>query len=243
MVPPSSRGSPLGPEFDQWFLRACNRDPALRFASPVEQVEMLARALGQPTSAEANLESLRSNPGASGDSLTGPGTQVSPGARRGSPSYGGETIAQSGNTLVSSSSSTGGRVSVLHPPRRKAVFYMMISGAFLLVIIIVMFSKKGPDPASTVLATQVPAAPTMASSPSTGTPVAAPAPPTASTEAAPAETASAVKPGGMVVATPLPGPGKRKEPPPRPTPARSAPIPGPTHGERSGINDPLGDQK
>ena len=239
MEPPSARGSPLGPEFDQWFLRACNRDAALRFTSPIEQVEMLARAIGLPTT--EGIDALRSNPGASGDSLAGPGTQISPGVGR--ASYGGETIAHSGNTLVSSSSSTGGRVSHPQPARRKAVFYVMIPGAFLLVIIVVMFSRKEPAPASTVLASQAPAAPAIASTPTLAAPVLAAAPPTASTEAAPVDTASAaVKPGAMAVATPPPGPGKRKEPP-RPTPARSAPTPGPTHGERTGTNDPLGDQK
>jgi serine/threonine-protein kinase len=241
MAPPSSRGSPLGPEFDQWFLRACNRDSGLRFTAPIEQVEMLARAIGLPA-ADTVLDALRSNPGASGDSLVGPGTQVSPGVSR---SYGGETIAQSGNTLVSSSS-TGSGVTHPQPVRRKAVLYVLISGAFLLVIAVVMFSRKEPAPVSTVLATQVPAAPSIASTPPLVAPAAAPgpapAPPTTSTQAPPIEPATAAaKPGVMAVAAPPPGPGKRKEPP-RPTPARSAPTPGP-HGERGGTNDPLGDQK
>lgn len=239
MAPPSTRGSPLGPEFDQWFLRACNRDASLRFASAVEQVEMLARAIGLPT---ATVEGLRSNPGSSGDGFTttGPGTQVSPGASR----HGTETVAQSGHTLVSSSSSTGGRITALPPSRRKAVFYTMIPVAILLVIGAVMFSKKEPAPATTVLAAQMPMAPTVASAPAPIV-VAPPALPTASTEAAPTETAGpSIKPGVMAVATPPLAPGKRKEPPPpaRPTAPRSAPTPGATHGERTG-NDPLGDQK
>ena len=55
----------------------------MRFGSAVEQVEMLARAIGLPTT-EAGLEASRSNPGASGDSLTGtgPGNQISPGGGR-----------------------------------------------------------------------------------------------------------------------------------------------------------------
>ncbi len=48
MPPPSERGSTLGPAFDAWFFRACNRDPAHRFASALEQVEALAAALGLP---------------------------------------------------------------------------------------------------------------------------------------------------------------------------------------------------
>ncbi|HMI82658.1 MAG TPA: serine/threonine-protein kinase [Polyangiaceae bacterium] len=232
MAPPSTRGSPLGPEFDQWFLRACNRDSSLRFTSPLEQVEMLARAIGQPTADNA-LDALRSNPGASADTFIGPGTQLSPGGR-----YGTETIAQSGHTLVSSSTSTGGRIA--NPSRRKAVFYTMIPAAFLLVIGVVMFSKKEPAPAPTVLAAQVPAPAVI-----TSTLPPAPTPPAASTDVLPTEIAGAsAKPGVMAVAAPLPAPGKRKEPPAaaRPTPARAAPTPGPAHIERTG-NDPLGDQK
>jgi len=240
MVPPSTRGSPLGPEFDQWFLRACNRDSSLRFTSAIEQVEMLAKAVGQPT-AETGVEGLRSNPGASGDSLTntGPGTKVSPGTR----SYGNETILQSNNTLVSSSSSTGGLIANRTSTRRRAVFYTMIPVAFLLLIGAVMFSKKEPEPATTVLAAQAPAAP-VATPPAVAAPTAPTAAPTASTEAVPTETAGAsAKPGVMAVAAPPPAPGKRKEPPPAAPPkgARSAPTPGSTH-ERTG-NDPLGDQK
>jgi serine/threonine-protein kinase len=244
MEPPSLRGSPLGPEFDQWFLRACNRDSTLRFGSALEQVEMLARAIGLPTT-DVAFEALRSNPGASnpgasGDALVGPGAQVSPGSGR----YGGETIAQSGHTLVSSSSSTGGRVSIPQPSRRKAVLYAVFPLAILIVIGVVMFSKKDPEPASTVLATPSPAAPAIMSAAALA-PAAAPAAPTTSAEVAPTESAgSSAKPGVMAAAATPVGPGKRKDPatPPRPTPARGAPTPGAPHAER-GTNDPLGDQK
>jgi serine/threonine protein kinase len=48
MVPASERGATLGPAFDAWLLRACDRDPGQRFASATEQVEALAGALGLP---------------------------------------------------------------------------------------------------------------------------------------------------------------------------------------------------
>jgi len=51
MPPPSERGSKLGPAFDEWFQRACDRSPEKRFASAVEQVEALAVALGLPEQA------------------------------------------------------------------------------------------------------------------------------------------------------------------------------------------------
>jgi serine/threonine-protein kinase len=51
MPPASERGSTLGPAFDAWFLRACDRDTNNRFPSAREQVEALAGALGLPEQA------------------------------------------------------------------------------------------------------------------------------------------------------------------------------------------------
>jgi serine/threonine protein kinase len=51
MPPPSERGATFGPAFDEWFLRACDRDPNGRFATAYEQVESLAAALGLPRQA------------------------------------------------------------------------------------------------------------------------------------------------------------------------------------------------
>jgi predicted Ser/Thr protein kinase len=54
MVPPSQMSPHLGPRFDQWFARACCREPEGRFLNATEQVQALALALGvnyaaQPT--------------------------------------------------------------------------------------------------------------------------------------------------------------------------------------------------
>jgi serine/threonine-protein kinase len=46
MPPPSERGVALGAAFDEWFARACNRNPALRFETAASQVDALAAALG-----------------------------------------------------------------------------------------------------------------------------------------------------------------------------------------------------
>jgi serine/threonine-protein kinase len=48
MPPASDRGATLGPAFDAWFKRACDRQPDNRFASAGEQVDALATALGLP---------------------------------------------------------------------------------------------------------------------------------------------------------------------------------------------------
>jgi eukaryotic-like serine/threonine-protein kinase len=230
MAPPSERGCVLGPEFDAWFLRACHREAAQRFTSAIEQVESLAVVLGLPT-AEHRVDGLRSNPGASADGFSGASgpARVSPGDSR----SGAETIAQSGNTLVSSSS-TAGRAP---QPRRKAVLYTMISAAVVFFIAGAMFYKREPPPPSSVLATPAaaaaiaPAQPTLAAAP--------PSPPPTSSIAAIGEA-----PTKVVTATAAPTPaslvGKRKDAP-KPSPARSAPASNPVR-EHTG-SDPLGDQK
>jgi eukaryotic-like serine/threonine-protein kinase len=47
--PPSEVGLPLGPAFDAWFLRSCERDSGRRFASASEQAEGLAACLPKGT--------------------------------------------------------------------------------------------------------------------------------------------------------------------------------------------------
>jgi tRNA A-37 threonylcarbamoyl transferase component Bud32 len=54
MPAPSSLAPHLGPRFDEWFGRACHRDPQMRFMTSTEQVHALMLALGvypnaQPT--------------------------------------------------------------------------------------------------------------------------------------------------------------------------------------------------
>lgn len=46
MVPPSERGSTLGPEYDAWFLKCCARPPEERFPTASEAVRALSAALG-----------------------------------------------------------------------------------------------------------------------------------------------------------------------------------------------------
>jgi serine/threonine-protein kinase len=46
MTPPSQMAPHLGPRFDEWFARACNRDEAGRFSNATELVNQLALALG-----------------------------------------------------------------------------------------------------------------------------------------------------------------------------------------------------
>ncbi|MFS8069930.1 MAG: serine/threonine-protein kinase, partial [Byssovorax sp.] len=46
MPPPSQMAPHLGPRFDEWFARACNREVEHRFTSASEEVKQLAEALG-----------------------------------------------------------------------------------------------------------------------------------------------------------------------------------------------------
>jgi len=46
MPPPTQSAPHLGPLFDMWFTRACNRDPAQRFTTAKELVDQLAQSLG-----------------------------------------------------------------------------------------------------------------------------------------------------------------------------------------------------
>jgi serine/threonine-protein kinase len=46
MPPPSQMAPHLGPRFDEWFARACNREVELRFTSASEEIKQLAEALG-----------------------------------------------------------------------------------------------------------------------------------------------------------------------------------------------------
>ncbi len=57
-LPPSTH-VPLPPDVDPWMERSLRKEPAARFASVREQVEALQ---GPPSSAPADLQSVRSNP-------------------------------------------------------------------------------------------------------------------------------------------------------------------------------------
>ena len=63
LEPPSQRHPGFGSAFDDWFLKACHRDPAARFTSASEQIEALSAALGLPTvEIQAAKESIREEP-------------------------------------------------------------------------------------------------------------------------------------------------------------------------------------
>ena len=66
MPPASERGAMLGPRFDAWFAKACDRSPENRFASAEEQVEALAQALSLPAQPLPDSAARSSAPPAAG---------------------------------------------------------------------------------------------------------------------------------------------------------------------------------
>jgi serine/threonine-protein kinase len=249
MTPPSASGCKLGPEFDQWFLRACNRDPAQRFHSAFEQIESLAKALGFP--ADMRPEGLHSNPGASGNV---PGRPPQKSIPEGSGKFEVATVAmsaaQSGGTLVSSSSEPDLRVVTTPPKRSRKIFYAVMSAAALLsVLFVVLSSREAPAPSSDSVkaATSPPEAANKAPAPAA---TLTPAVPIEATEAPAIDSAGTVRASSSshpVVAAPGPAvnAAKRKDLPKTPAHPGPAPAaaPAPPHAEKPVANDPLGDQK
>jgi eukaryotic-like serine/threonine-protein kinase len=79
MPPPSERGATVGALFDDWFLRACAREPSQRFASASEQIEALAVALALPEQPRAALNSGPPRAFAGSDEKQTSGAGSSPG--------------------------------------------------------------------------------------------------------------------------------------------------------------------
>jgi serine/threonine-protein kinase len=252
MTAPSTGGCRLGGDFDQWFLRACNREPSQRFGTTVEQVEALAKAIGLP--ADMRAESLKSNPGASGnspapnvsDKISTPGVGAS--ARQSHPEtssgidLAAATLAQSGGTLVSSSSETAEfRVQTITPRRRRTVFYSVMSAAALLSVLTVMFYRREPAPAAPLAK---PAAATPTETRAVAVDIVPPSPPPAAPSVPPlVESGSPKKEPPPVLSPVAPaGPGKPKGMA-KPSPAHSGGVSGALRTDKAVSNDPLGDQK
>jgi serine/threonine-protein kinase len=239
MTPPSTRGTSLGPEFDRWFLRACHREPSQRFTSAAQQIEALASSLGLPTDARSDL--LRSNPGDSGSGLlersgaglstTGRRQQEAASANKPEAA----TIAQSG-TLVSSSKEMPDVRVVTISRRRRGYLYGVMSAAVLLSIGVVLFYRNEPVSSPLVLAKPA-AAPLEAKA----VPI-LPDPPAAVAEPTPPAEAPAAAPSAMNVAA-APASVAKPKAPIRPPASKPPAAAAPARGEKTIVNDPLGDQK
>jgi serine/threonine-protein kinase len=131
MEPPSARGSSLGPRFDEWFARACSREPEARFPSAHAQVEALAEALDLPVSEARSSDSARITP----SRLV-------------------VTTAESAPTIGASVTSTA----VTPEPRRRVGLYVGLA-AFAIAALGVWLATRGPEtPTAASSATTAPAA-------------------------------------------------------------------------------------
>jgi hypothetical protein len=243
MVPPSERGCTLGPEFDQWFLRACHRYSPRRFGSATEQIEALAKTLGLPF--DARPDTLRSNPGDSGNalgerSLGGLSAPKQPGHGIGASSANKDeaaTIAQSG-TLVSSSKEMPDVRIVTPTRRRRTVFYAVMSAAALSSIAVVLLYRREPVAAPILVVKPAAPGPDMASEAAAAmVPAIAPEP----SQIAPVEPPPSPK---TALAAPLtPASATKRRELPKPAPGKGVASAAPARPDKALINDPLGDQK
>ncbi|MEO5726260.1 MAG: serine/threonine-protein kinase, partial [Byssovorax sp.] len=116
MPPPSQLAPHLGPRFDEWFARACNREVEHRFTSASEEVKQLAEALGVSVgpqhTGQLDVSQFPANAGygpapgisAAGLSMSGGLSQSGGGVSQpsGGPLQAGGGLSQSGGVLSQS---------------------------------------------------------------------------------------------------------------------------------------------
>jgi serine/threonine-protein kinase len=126
MPPPSQMAPHLGPRFDEWFARACNREVEKRFTNASEEIKALAEALGVSSAPQVTGQfdasqfpaNYGASPGISANGMSMPGGMSHSGAGLVSPGGGlsqsGGLLAQSGGGLSQSGgglSQSGGALS------------------------------------------------------------------------------------------------------------------------------------
>jgi serine/threonine-protein kinase len=210
----------LPPMFDQWWAKASQRDPALRFQSSKEFCESLSAAFGQGTyqwGADANLAPA---PGASqgqfgntpqpfGMTPQPLGMTPQPFASTGQPfASTGQPVAMTpqpyGATagLAGGPAMTQGDAAAGAPPKKNGMFIGIGVGAAAAVILAVvgisMSGKKAPDAPSTATAPPTPTA-LVSAAPAAPPPPATP-PPTAEPAATLTPAPAAVEPPAAVAA-------------------------------------------
>ena len=120
MPPPSQMAPHLGPRFDEWFARACNREVEQRFTNASEEVKQLAEALGvssgpqltgQLDASQFPANNYGASPGVSAAGMSMPGGVSQAGGRLSQSASGlsqsGGGLSQSGGGLGASNSGLG----------------------------------------------------------------------------------------------------------------------------------------
>jgi serine/threonine-protein kinase len=251
LMTPSARGHSFGEAFDAWFLRACHREPPLRFESAEEQIEALARALGFPVR-------VSSRPGASSsgahlDSMGvvagGADLGMAPGSRGGSsgvlvsvaPAAAQQAETKWPRRLESGSAPALSRSDALVRPKWRRAAVVTVSVAVVLSIAVIVVYRRGPSNAS-MFGNKI-AAPTTES---VVTLVATAMPPARPAEsAAPVARVMAEPPASAAHAVesasaPAPSPSVKREPV---RASRMIPPPASPRRERVLVDDVLTDQK
>ena len=125
MPPPSQMAPHLGPRFDEWFARACNREVDKRFTNASEEIKQLAEALGVSSgpqlTGQLDVSQFPANYGAPGVSAAGMSMPNGLGQSGGllsqsggTPGHPGGGLSQSGGLLSQSGgvlSQSGGSLS------------------------------------------------------------------------------------------------------------------------------------
>ncbi|MBI3205663.1 MAG: serine/threonine protein kinase [Myxococcales bacterium] len=247
MAPPSSlRPFAIGPAFDAWFARSCDRDPALRFRTVGEQVRALAEALGVPVPAGLSAEASVAVPPVVASSPHGAPSVVQASA----PHIGYAPTAQSpqvqaasGDDFNRSNASVYSTVSGSVGTKR-SVLPFVAAGAVVLLLAIggtVFAITRASATAAVEPSTAASADTALGAAPAVASPTAAPAPapspeavvkpedlPSSNDTKRPTTTAKptstkATADAGAAAATPAPPPPVA-DPPPTPKPAGKKPV-------------------
>ncbi|MGC4093030.1 MAG: protein kinase [Polyangiaceae bacterium] len=238
--PPSVRWN-TSPALDDWFRRACDRDPARRFGSASEQVEALGLALGTRAGfdAQRTLNEVLERSGSEHSAHAAVARPVSATLR--TPSA--NTPAPAGSTLepIPISTTASGAVESGRPPsakraRRSVAWVVGAVAASAVAALLFVFARSKPSstppPASAAVsadALPTPSQPALASA-------VAKAPPSDSAEPKAPPSDSAV-PEVMPVPTPAPAPSATASvaSPPKPATVTTRPRPKP----KKPADDPL----
>ncbi len=224
ILAPTARGYSLGPAFDAWFLRSCEREPDKRWPSVREQVDALAEALSG-----AELSTL---PGATAAAVTG-----DEGGKGRSPTVVAAPLPTSTSAPVSSAAPS--------PPSRQrrlvALLGVGAAAAALVAAGVAIGAKASRAPTNGVAladqadhAVAAPAPPPSAIAP--GLPASTPS--IAPLEQPPADPSATARPP----ARPAPPVGGGRRPPAPSAKPPNAPPPPPPPGPPPAPRDPLEDQ-
>ncbi len=226
MEPPSRKAPHLGPRFDEWFAKACSREPDQRFRSAMEMVTALAQTLGVSHALQGTYApdmSMSHNPaGSSQPSLSMPGMQLShtPGSFSAAslsvpvpvPQPGAPTVPVSSATPATAAAAVAVAAAAAKPDRQPSAIGPILAGIAIAIVIaggvaggfVFLRSRPGPiDGANAGSATPsaLPTAEQTASPPASTEPAPTAEPTPTTAEPTPPTTAPTAEPAPTATAT------------------------------------------